>query len=310
MVHNVSTYALLERTKQFIRGSLLYRDIPNLITSRLFSRALNRMGIFGSYRRLPQKSLITKRDWDVLIILDACRLDAYLKAKNRPRNGKIYSVYTGASITPHWLTRTWLDGDWSDTIYISANIFANKSIGRMAHLHRLFQYSLKDVFMDIVEVWRWIDGSTGIVSPEKVYRAYKTVKTRMRLKGYILGRDYRMVIHFMQPHLPYITMKKLASLINSLDRTLRESGISLGYDYLFIPLLRKYSSREREILWRHYMNNLEEVLKYVNKIVEGEGGIRKVVTADHGEMLGEMNLYFHFDIDHPILRVVPYHILD
>ncbi len=311
MGQRLSIPTLLGRGIQFLRAGARYPSVPGLILSRLVGRGLDRLGVYNHPKVPRQKDIILRRDWGVLIILDACRLDAYLEAENKPLDGIVGAAYSGASVTPHWLMRTWLDGDWSDTIYISANIFANKSIGRMKHLHRYFDYNLGDVFMDIVEVWRTsMDRETGIIHPRHVYRAFRMVRTRMRLRKYVLGKDYRVVLHFMQPHLPYITMENLSRLINKLDKRLRDSGLALGYDYLFIPLLRKYSSRERQLIWRHYMSNLEEALNYVRQIVMETKGVKKIITADHGEMLGEQNMYFHFDIDHPILRVVPLHILE
>ncbi len=307
MAGEVEIGTLLRRAAQLARYSFRWGVIPGLILSRLSSRVIDRLGGYTRPRLTDQRSLIERRDWNVLVILDACRYDAYLMSRERPHWGRLKPVYSPASITPHWLVRTWLGGDWRDTIYISGNIFANKSIGAMKHLHRYFRYRLADKFLDIVEVWRNSDPDTGAVPPERVYRAYRMVRTRMRLRGLRLGRDYRLVIHFMQPHTPYLATPRLNHLINRLDRETRRDGVGLGFEYVYIPMLRRaLGAKADKALWRLYMDNLERAARYARLIAEENRGYT-VITADHGEMLGEYNLYFHFDVATPELRVVPYH---
>ncbi len=66
---------------------------------------------------------------------------------------------------------------------------------------------------------------------------------------------------------------------------------------------RKYGEKE---LKRAYKNNLEAVLSEVEKIVERfPQENRIVITADHGELLGEDGLYGH-GYPHPLLRNVPW----
>jgi len=129
----------------------------------------------------------------------------------------------------------------------------------------------------------------------------------MRIRGYRLGRDYRMVIHFMQPHTPYLSTPRLNKLVNRLDRLTREDGVGLGFEYVYIPMLRNtLGDKADEVMWSLYMDNLERAARYARLIAEENRGMT-VVTADHGEMLGEYNLYFHFDVATPQLRIVPYH---
>ncbi len=300
----------LERGINILKFSFHYPHLIPIVTSRLTSRFIDKMGIYPNIKAPNQKELIYSREWDILIILDACRYDAYRASRASHLGGKIGYSWSPASITPHWVMRTWLDGKWDDVIYISANIFINKSLGAKRHLHRLFMYDLRDRFMDIVEVWRrGTDKKLHTVPPWNVYRAYKTTKLKMKLKKMELGRDYKMVIHFMQPHTPFITQERLNNLIYRLDDEIKKTGIGLGFEYLYIPYLRRYLKKKDvdRILWKGYMENLDIALSYVDRIVRENKGKKIVITSDHGEMMGEYNLYFHFDIENIQLRLVPYH---
>ncbi len=302
----------IKRGTDIVKSSTRYPHLLPIIISRLTSRLIDRIGLFPHIDAPDQKRLIYSRDWDILIILDACRYDAYINSSAYKLGGDITFSWSPASITPHWVMRTWLDGDWRDVVYISANVFINKSLGAKKHLHRLFIYDLKDKFLDIIEVWRkGTDKRLHTVPPWNVYRAYRTTRLKMKLRGLELGRDYKMVIHFMQPHTPFITQERLNQLIYKLDEEIMKTGIQLGFEYLYIPYLRKHLRKDvvDKILWKGYQENLEIALLYVKKIVKENKGKNIVITSDHGEMMGEYNLYFHFDIENIQLRLVPYHII-
>ena len=301
----------INRGFNILRFSTRYPYLIPIVFWRFSTRMLEKFDVFEKVDSPSQKELIHQRDWDILIILDACRYDAYVMSNAKKIGGRIGYAWSPASITPHWVMRTWLNGDWKDILYISGNIFINKSLGPIKHLHRLFRYDLSDTFLDIIEVWRrGVDKSLHTVPPWRMYQAYKMAKVKMRIKGKRLGRDYKMVIHFIQPHTPFITFKRLNDLIYRLDDEIGREDIGLGFEYLFIPYLRKHLDKKEldRLIWRGYMENLNIALKYVNKIVEDYDG-KIVITADHGELLGEYNSYFHFDIEAPQLRLVPYHIV-
>lgn len=67
---------------------------------------------------------------------------------------------------------------------------------------------------------------------------------------------------------------------------------------------RKYGDAR---LRKAYTENLKIVLKYVSDLVEELPGDNIVVTADHGERLGENNHYSHASgVDDPLLLEVPW----
>lgn len=127
----------------------------------------------------------------------------------------------------------------------------------------------------------------------------------------------RKVIHYMQPHIPYLDLKENSpDNISSQDGTVRDRTKGRGINVLEIlgrkiaeligtePLWRlkrelglpptdtMESAWRREISADAYLNNLLRALKSVRRLVESADG-RIVVTADHGECLGEQNCWGH-----------------
>ena len=62
-------------------------------------------------------------------------------------------------------------------------------------------------------------------------------------------------------------------------------------------------------LRKAYLENLRLVLEYVAVLVDRALKInpsaKVIITADHGELLGEEGLFNH-GIDHPLVRIVPW----
>lgn len=105
---------------------------------------------------LPQKNRsidsvnIFERDWDVLIILDACRLN--LMRKVAPEYGYIDTIDSVNSIgtaTHQWMPATFESASpelLAETAYITANPFSNKFLSEttFAVLDKVWQYAWND----------------------------------------------------------------------------------------------------------------------------------------------------------------------
>ena len=63
---------------------------------------------------------------------------------------------------------------------------------------------------------------------------------------------------------------------------------------------------DRSTVWAAYRANLEYVLDSINTLRQNVFGPRMVVTADHGNALGEWGIYGHGDYPIPSLRRVPW----
>lgn len=122
-------------------------------------------------------------------------------------------------------------GSFGDTVYVSANPHTSLEAG--------------DAFHHIVELWETdFDDEAGVVRPDVVRDA--------AISAHEEFPDKRLIVHFMQPHGPYI-------------------GSDIGTDY----------TNESEY-WQAYTDNLEYVLPFVEDIVDAVPG-KTVITADHGQ---------------------------
>lgn len=134
---------------------------------------------------LPEQTpLIHKGEWENLIILDACRFDAFEMKYSSFLEGDLIKVRSPASCTRDWLRLTWTQDSYEDLTYISSNMFMQSK-----HTDHPCQFEDRHKFKEIVDVF--LDG----IEPELVCAA---------------ARMYpgRKVIHFDQPHKPCLGVIK------------------------------------------------------------------------------------------------------
>ena len=226
-----------------------------------------------------QLKLIRETDWDVLIILDACRLD-YFKAYN-PIRGKLIPAYSPGSCTIEWLNAVF--PGYYDFTYVSANPFVNSR-------RPIREYDARKHFKRIVDVWDW--GWSEELSTVPPWNVNKAVLENL---------DRRMVVHYIQPHGPYIGEIKL---------TIRGRGVAPGDPMPHNDeIIRRVKRGEIsvELLSRAYVGNLKLVLKYVEELVGRLPHRRIVITSDHGELLGEDGQFLHpCGSRNRLLREVPF----
>ena len=206
------------------------------------------------FRVLPHDGdNVLDEQWDYLIVLDACRYDIFEELNII--DGDLEKRISVASTTPEWLEKTF-SGFYEDLVYISANPHVSDTSmeGTLNPDENFSDYYLPFLREDCKEF--------GVVVPECVSEdARKAISS---------NPDKRAIVHYMQPHAPYIGKKKLDG-----------------------SLYKIYSrGASREELREAYRDNLERVLDEVKELVKDlEGKI--VITADHGEMLGEKGVYAH-----------------
>ncbi len=215
-----------------------------------------------------QYDLIHNGDWDTLLILDALRYDIFKKLNKL--EGTLVKAQSRASHTYQWLKKTW--PDVYDLTYISGHPY----IGTKRFSTKT--YNACDHFREIIPVWKtgWND-ELGTVHPGELCR-------HMEENDY----DGRCVVHFMQPHGPWIGTPRF-----TMSWTL-EQHETIGYMGDVLAAVRK---PDKKFLTKAYKGNVRLVLKWIEKYKDSFKG-KTVITADHGEMLGEKGVYLHFD-DNP-----------
>lgn len=228
--------------------TLFLRDLNRLYHRRLFVRGYNPAGID-----------VFEEDWDNLVILDACRFDLFRAVSDLP--GDLSSRISRGSHTAEFLRGNLQGKVLPDTVYVTAS--------PQLAWHR----SDLDVdFHRVVDVWRgdgW-DEDRQTVPPGEMTDAVIQAATDYPEK--------RIVAHYIQPHFPFLTADGPVATDDIRDPEDR-------VDFWTRRFLGDLSLDDDDI-WRLYRENLETALPHVEALLEELAG-RTVVTADHGNMVGE-----------------------
>jgi hypothetical protein len=204
----------------------------------------------------PRGTDVLDEDWDNLIILDACRYDYFAEQADLP--GHLESRQSLGAATYRFVRATFTERILHDTVYVMDNAWylqLKDEIETEVHDH----FNLHSGAYDV----DWADENLGVVSPESV-----TNYARQAAESY---PHKRLIIHYLQPHHPFLgeTGRRLEQNSSSLLEVIDDN------DDLTLPELRQA-----------YRENLDIVLAEVSSLLPDLEG-RTVITADHGEMLGD-----------------------
>ena len=212
--------------------------------------------------RIRKGRHIYDHDWDVLVILDACRYDMYREIVD---SGE--PVLSVASTSTEWMDVTF-DEQYSDEIMGTAYISANP-----------YSQQLDDSRFGLVDhVWQdhW-DDNVGTIRAEPV--------TDHGITAARSGEFDRVILHYMQPHFPFIGGEQFGHL----GRSAFDIGSGQGQN-VWRMIERGEVDTERAV--NAYYDNLRYVFESVNTVLENVNG-RVVVSADHGNALGEWSMWGH-----------------
>lgn len=251
-----------------IRGATCLRD---------FLWNIARIGI-EKYDGKPEAMF--EKEWDNLIILDACRHDIYEEVAGKEVEKRV----TLGSTSREYMEENYSKGDFPDTVYVSANGFLTdemmeKYIGRTGIFHEKYETVRTD----------W-DEDFGHVLPKAVVRDGESARK--------LFPEKKKIFHFMQPHNPFYGY----NFGDTKDGFFETNSVNS-----YVKAERGEISREKII--EGYKHNLEFVLDEIQEFIENLEG-KTVITADHGELLGENGLYGHpHGSDAKVLREVPWDVV-
>jgi len=235
-------------------------------------------------RRYGRGLDVMQRDWDNLVILDACRYDTF--EKNTRFEVTVERVVSAGNYSWEFMTANFVGRELHDTIYITANPYS-------ARINESVFFKL----ISLIDDW---NQNTGTVLPEVV-----TQKAIQVAEDY---PDKRLIVHYMQPHAPHI---------GSVQDEFAQSGFNKYHGMGVQPVQNEGMSiwnavREglitSERLHESYVENLQIAEEAVESLVSKLNG-KTVITADHGENLGErvmgLPVYGHGH-DTPECRFVPW----
>lgn len=227
---------------------------------------------------------ISDFEWDNLIILDACRKDIYEQVI-----GKSSSRITRGSHSSDFVKENFSEGNYEDTLVITANPHYSEKIFRDETGKKP-----EDVFHAVFHTYRnrWNDGQKTVL-PEDVKKDVETASK--------LFPEKRLIIHFMQPHIPFINSSEFFDGFEHLVNG--GKGGSPGSKYFW--KVARDGDFSKEEIFEPYSENLELVMKTVEELENVLSG-RTVITSDHGNLVGEHGMYGHpRGKDYQPLREVP-----
>lgn len=248
----------LENLRRALRNPrLIFREVV-----RLASLPFNHGYGYYTDHTLPKGIDMMEADWDNLILLDACRYD-YLEDQY-DYAGTVSSVVSPGKMSWEFMQETFLDEQFHDTIYITSNTFATRLP--------------EDTFFRteyLIDEW---DDDIGTIRPEDVITAAEAAHEQYPNK--------RLILHLMQPHRPYL---------GEMAQRLRERVNLVGYRNEGPGLQIWGAVKENKVtpdeVRTAYAESLDIALEEVMDFISDIDG-KSVITADHGEMLGERVLSF------------------
>lgn len=230
-------------------------------------------------RAFPTGECYWDRDWEVLIILDACRYDLFEEVSREygwiPE--EISAVRSPASHSDDWMgyhfSEEYADEKASAAL-VCANVFTE-------------QTTAADEWAYLDELWRtgW-DTQAGVVRAETVVDAAIDAWRNERESAGI----NRMIVWFLQPHVPFVPVE----WSNGYGDVAEFGYESVDYRGEGSPWDRYREGKlTREELWSAYRANLRYALDNVARLRENVETGRMVITSDHGNGMGEWGIYGH-----------------
>ena len=250
--------------------------------SRNLATAVDHKYMNFRHRHLGQEFMSS--NWDVLVILDACRPEMLfqhdLPAEDRQTR------YSAASESWGFMQANFGGRTLHDTVYVTAN----------PHAHKLNA----DIFHDIDTMDDAWDDSLGTVPPERVTDHAHAAQANYPNK--------RLIIHYMQPHFPFI-----GNLGQDIDVSAIDTEMTSDRPGNSNPWTRlKNGDIPLDAVIDAYEENHELIAAEMFDLIDNLSG-KIVMTADHANLVGDrgfpipIRLFGHpADFSHPKLRRVPW----
>lgn len=263
-----------------IKGLRNPERVPSYVTNKTKEYLLDLYYDYDS-----NQTNVYDKDWDLLIVLDGCRVDSIEELSSEydflPRSVPHITSTGGGS--PQWLANTFTDErikEISQTAYITGNPHVRRVLG--PEVSGLFadrggpEDRLSD-FDHFLPVWEthW-DNSLGTVPARAI--------TDLLIQYYRSEPCSRTIVHYMQPHFPSVP-KPIGDGMNINDEAKWDSEDAWS-------LVRENRVSVKEV-YRSYINNLRYVLDDVELLLSNVDAKKVIITADHGNAFGEWGEYGH-----------------
>lgn len=292
----VSFSQWLEESREHLRAE--NRSLPSRLARPLYYVYVG--ALLSATKRYRWGTNVFDREWDLLVVLDACRVDALREvADEYDFLDGVESMPSVGSTSFEWLNHTFdraHEEEIARTAYVTGNTYTQRVLtqrGDTGHAAMPFGPTNYDVvppegFGYLEELWRadleddpeWTIGSDGRTRRSPRYATDRTIAAARE-------RDAdRLLVHYMYPHDPF---------------PLAEPELFEPFD----PLRAGDVPRQR--VWDAYLDNLRLVLGEVELLLDNVDAETVAITADHGEAFGEYGFYRHvIGCPLPCMRRVPW----
>lgn len=253
--------------------------------------------------------LIWEDEWDICIVLDATRYDQWQHVAHDHEWLHTQSAWSVGAASPEWYGNTFTAESLPDGERIgivTANPFASKPSKRLPTLlqnatpvHEHLAYT------DYVHQESWgceVDGEyLDVTHPGEVTnRAHRAWQNE--------DLD-RLVVHYMQPHLPFRSRPEWFGSRGDLDDFGELTDTTTGpYEGNSKEIWKRLRDGEesRDEVWAAYCDNLEWGLEHVHRLYRALD-VEFLITSDHGNGMGEWGVWSHPPgLYTPQLRRVPW----
>lgn len=140
-------------------------------------------------------------------------------------------------------------------------------------------------FFKVVDVWKeeWSE-ELGTVPPEKANQS--------TLRSLKIHPEKKYIIHYLQPHYPYIGEIKLKSEVMTLlrkgilkQKTRGDSELATPWKLVEEGIIGIRAIRQA------YISNLKFVLTKIKELLPSLSG-KTIITSDHGNSFGKFGLFY------------------
>lgn len=207
------------------------------------------------------------RDWDVLVLLDCATMDMISEVAGEYQFiGDTGEHISTGTCSDEWMRHTFTK-EYQDEMSRTLHVTANTSSDR--HLQ-------EDQFLHLEEVWKdgWDEEQGTILAREVTDRA---------IHFYRELDPERTIIHYMQPHLPFVNNDIESNIVTPVGE--QGEGLTLGELY--------GEGYSRDALWSASIENLRYVLNDVELLLDSIDAQHVVLSSDHGQAFGEGGVWAH-----------------
>lgn len=245
---------------------------------------LSRMVVSGVTKKmgLLQDPPVFEDDWDILVVLDACRYDVMCEVASEYEYlpEEVSYRYSVGSHSETWMEKTFTfeyRNELQETAYITGNPNTDSSLQH-------------ENLLSIDEVWKTgYDAELGTTPARPI--TDRAISTHRSLA------PERMIVHYMQPHFP--------SIPDPLGFG-NPKGATNPDEHTWIWQHDKPDEISLAEIWHSYRENLRYILNELSLLLENVDADTVVITADHGNAYGEWGTWGHPQLSIPVLRKVPW----